>query len=833
MGINKKSPGDRPGETARPAPSGWGETISLGAITLVAAFLRFYRLDQIPPGFQFDQAFYVFDALRLLQGQFAIFFTAPGQSEPLYQYLVMPAVALFGPDTPLGIKITSAFLGLVTIPLIYLLTREMFRSVRPAAMGGGRIGLLAAAYAAISSWHIFYSRDGERLTILVLLATLTFFFLWRTLEKGRRRDAILTGLCAGLVLYTYPASRIVPIAVAIVMAFAAWQDRTHLRTYLGHFAVIVAVAALVFLPLGIHYVLHPDTFISHAAQVSVFANQAGVESAPQTNPAQAVLNNALLLLGMFVWKGDGGMIRNVPGRPIFDPLSGVLFLVGLVLFGNALLSRRAGADNRRRAVVLAAWIGLALVLSLFSDDAPNYGRVLVSFPAVMIIPAWGAAAIWERLTTPAARRIGGTALAALVVGSGLLLFHDYFISFAEMPGLYYAFDGDKAEIANWINANAEAHRIFLAPLFYQQGTISLLTHTTRLKSFDSRDTVVLPANSGQPCANCGQDAIFAFPSEQEKRVETMAARLGALGTREELHGVKGEFLLWLYRIPAANLPSLGNPLSGLARGGAFVKPGKQDDATWNDNIRLLGHTISGTGPGQRNLAVTLFFQALGPIAGNYTFSLKARPAARSGGSDGQERVWGQEDKFAGDNSYATPRWEVGDVVVENFYPGLDACAPAGQYSLTVEAYDPKSGQVLALSGSGETAVKLGLAQAGPSEGNRLQDLEPDRAHQVQVAEGLKLLGWNITPDQVTPGGELGLALFWQGAGDKKSTRPVSIALNDAAGQETNLASGDTPIPQAGRGICTWYDLEVPGQAAVGIAHILVNGVEIDTVNMTR
>ena len=178
-------------------------------------------------------------------------------------------------------------------------------------------------------------------------------------------------------------------------------------------------------------------------------------------------------------------------------------------------------------------------------------------------------------------------------------------------------------------------------------------------------------------------------------------------------------------------------------------------------------------------------------------------------------------------------WDVGDVIAENFYPGLDACAPAGEFSLTVEAYDPKTGLVLPLAGSGETVAKLGMQQAGPSEGNRLQDLQPDKAQEVQVAAGMKLLGWSITPTQVPTGGDLGLALFWQGAGDKGVVRPVSIQLRDAAGDKSELAAGSTPIPTVGRGICAWYDLKVPQQAAAGTAHIAVNGVEIDSVELTR
>ena len=396
----------------------FGEKAAVAAITVVAAFLRFYRLDQIPPGFQFDQAFYVFDSLRLLQGQFSVFFTAPGESEPLYPYLAMVGVAVFGPNTPLGLKITSAVLGLVTIPVIYIFAREMFRSAR--------IGLLAGAFAAISTWHIFYSRDGERLTLLVLLATLTFLYLWRMLDKRRRRDCILTGLFLGLSLYTYPASRILPIAVTIIVAFAAWQDRVRIRNYLRCFAFVLAVTALVCMPLGVHYILHPDTFISHTAQVSIFASQ--------TDLVYALSDNAVRLFNMFVIQGDGGMIRNVPGRPIFDPVSGALFVLGVFFFFSALILPRAGPANRLRALVVGTWIGLALALSLFSDDAPNFGRILVAFPAVMIIPAWGAGAAWEAIRNPTVRRVGGVALAAMLVGSGVLAYHDYFITFGSSPG---------------------------------------------------------------------------------------------------------------------------------------------------------------------------------------------------------------------------------------------------------------------------------------------------------------------------------------------------------------------------------------------------------------
>ena len=118
----------------------------LTAIVALAAFFRLFRLDTLPPGFSFDQAFNGFDVLRLLQGQFAIFFPANTGREPFYFYLLMTGVALFGP-TSFALRITSAIIGVATIPLIYGFTRSFFRSPR--------IALLAALFSAISFWHIF------------------------------------------------------------------------------------------------------------------------------------------------------------------------------------------------------------------------------------------------------------------------------------------------------------------------------------------------------------------------------------------------------------------------------------------------------------------------------------------------------------------------------------------------------------------------------------------------------------------------------------------------------------------------------------------------------
>jgi hypothetical protein len=818
----------------------------LAAIMLVAAFFRLFRLDQIPPGFQFDQAFYVFDALKLLQGDFSIFFFQPGRSEPLYQYLLMVGVALFGADTPLGLKLTGVAIGLLSIPLVYGFTRTLFsRSLAQGGMvassglgeggpslnsnmpatsrEGVRVALLAAFFTAISFWQIFYSRYGERNPLTAFMAILVFWFLWRALapsqpsgvgDRGtpKWRYYVLTGLFTGVTLYTYPGGRVVPIAVLVLIAYAILTDRGHALGYLKGLFLAGVIAAVVFMPLGIYYLAHPLDFYSHSAEVSIFVPHGAVTA----DIPLELGKNALRILGMFFVVGDGGALRNLPYRPIFDPLVGALFCVGAIVWLRELVSRKPTHTQRLRAMFLLVWLGLAVGLSLVSDDAPNNARVLVGFPVVMILPAWGASAIWERLGGPLAQRAAAAAIGIVIVTSAVLVYRDYFIVLANDPGTYYAFDTDKVETANWINQNAPLTQLYLAPLTSQIGTVSLLTHLAPVKTFESRDTVVLPSNAG------GTDALFAFPWEQEKKVQTMAERVGALGARAEVVGSNGGKLLLILRVPAINLPDSSDPLGVLAGGSAFLKPQRTTRAVWNNKFELLGYSTEAGDPAKRNLEVTLFFYALNQIVEDYTFSVKVH--------DAKNRTWGQEDKWLGDNSYATSTWSPGDLIVEKFYPGLNACAPASVYTITVEAYDPMTSQVLGLSNRDGNVVVIGSTNSDASPSNRPEDLEPDQALDVQVSDRLHLTGYTLTPEQAAAGQAFSLSLFWRGAG-QGSSEPVAVHLQDAAKRDVTLAQGTVKIPIDGRGLCTFYDFTMPDNVQSGPATLWVNNSKVAGMNV--
>ena len=301
---------------------------------LVAIFLRFYGLDSVLPVLSYDEAENGLDALGVLAGERPIFFTENFGREALFIYLQAISIALLG-QTDLALRIVSAVIGILTVVASYLLVQRMFNA---------RIALLACGWLSISLWHVIFSRVGLRTISLPLFLAVGFYCLWRGLEEvstqatapsdstmtaNRSRSVVwfaLSGIVIGLSLYTYSTARFAPFVIVALGMYTALLHRQLLRKALPELVLALALATLVFLPEGLFFLRNPESFLARAHYVWVFN-----PTLHQGNPGQALFDSALRSLGMFAIRGDTSWGHNISGRPIFDPLSALLMLVGLAL----------------------------------------------------------------------------------------------------------------------------------------------------------------------------------------------------------------------------------------------------------------------------------------------------------------------------------------------------------------------------------------------------------------------------------------------------------------------------------------------------------------------
>lgn len=146
----------------------------LTAIVLLAAALRFYRLGEwsmwIDEIYTINRAQIHFsDPVHVIQNLPTTLWL------PISVILTNVSLSLLG-VTEWSARLVSALIGIVSIPILYFITRKIFGTV---------VALILALLLTISPWHIFWSQNARFYTSLMLLYALAAFLFYLGIEKNR------------------------------------------------------------------------------------------------------------------------------------------------------------------------------------------------------------------------------------------------------------------------------------------------------------------------------------------------------------------------------------------------------------------------------------------------------------------------------------------------------------------------------------------------------------------------------------------------------------------------------------------------------------------------
>jgi hypothetical protein len=265
----------------------------------------------------------------------------------------------------------------------------------------------------------------------------TLLCLWRVLEKGRGRDAVFGGLALGLSQYTYVAARLLPV---LLIALCLADPRRCVSRW-RQLVLFGAVALLVFLPEGLYFVEHRDLVLLRASQVSVFNPNPLIEGAKNT-PPESLLNTA----GMFLVRGDPNPRNNIPNRPVFDPLLGILFVAGLGLAAKASIR----SSQYRWPLI---WLPVMLLPSALAHESPNMFRAIAAAPATFFFPAL---ALHRAVTLIRQPHLRIATVAVVVLATGAMTGVMYFGRGPADAQSYRAFDAPLTRMAAFVNSRSEA-----------------------------------------------------------------------------------------------------------------------------------------------------------------------------------------------------------------------------------------------------------------------------------------------------------------------------------------------------------------------------------------
>jgi hypothetical protein len=633
------------------------------AVLLLAAVFRLWQIAEVPPGLNSDEAFHLLQAQRIDRGQyFPAYITGNDGNEPLFAYSAALTLLLLGPVTWAG-RLAAAWIGLIGVAATVRAGHEMFPR-QP-------VGLLAGAALATLFWNVDFSRFGSQPILAATAAAACMAALWHGARTGSRWTFVLSGVCLGLGLDAYVAFRLFPIIVLVsILALALAATPHQRRALLTGGALVALSAALVFAPLAIFFVQHPEWFFHRFSQTTAGTLSSG-------NAETDLVTNGLKTLGGLVYSGDQNWRHNIGGRPALDAAQ-----AGFALAGAAALT------NRRRwalGATLLAWLLVGLAPSVVTVEAPHFGRTTMVTPAIALLAGLGVWSVWRWTRR---QRLGQLLVVAACLLSVTLTARDYFGLWAHDRNLFQAFSLEQTGAAHALLRAPPRARQIVPNSPIARFTIEYLMGSEAFRgvqSYDATHCLVLLDSSTQPAA-------YALIRPHEFALLPDLQRAYPAGVWTVVDWFEGQPASGLFLAPAGPMP--------------LVPVALGRSADFGGRVLLQGYQLSDEAlrPGA-TLTLSILWQIEQPTATPYKRFTHLLGAPQADGNI----VYAQNDSQPCDDSYPTTGWEAGDQLVTTETLTLPPDLPAGSYTLQTGWYDPNSGERLPVS-----------ADAGPHKDDAVQ-----------------------------------------------------------------------------------------------------------------
>jgi len=337
------------GSAARSGPR--FSTVSLLLLFLCGLALRWYHLGA--DSFWIDEFATLKTATLSLSGIVAENVGNKSFEPPLYFWAIHGLVRMLGPSE-LVLRFPSAIAGTLTIPVMWLLTREL--------TGSRRVALLSAAFVTLNPLHLWYSQEARPYALLGLFASLAIYYLARALREGTR-GAWLGFTGSTLLAVFIHLTGLLLLAAAWAWAAARVRRPRTVVALVGSSAVVAAcVAPLLWA-------------IAHAS-----VDRPGTGSPPRPPSALDIPYTLFTYVGGYSFGPSLREIQNKGAAAVVThPVESGAVLAALALVLLLVIQQRPRIPVGF-AALFAVYIGLAYLASVVTGKAYS---IRYTFPALI------------------------------------------------------------------------------------------------------------------------------------------------------------------------------------------------------------------------------------------------------------------------------------------------------------------------------------------------------------------------------------------------------------------------------------------------------------------
>ncbi|QQG41077.1 MAG: glycosyltransferase family 39 protein [Candidatus Levyibacteriota bacterium] len=363
-------------------------------ILFSAAFLRLYKLGEVPPGPNRDEASIGYTAYSLLQtgkdeyGRWhPLSFQSFGDWKlPLYVYATEIFVKFLGLSA-FAIRLPSVIFGIGSVVLTFFLAKRLSQSLA--------VAFFAMFFMAFSPWSIHFSRVASEANTAVFLTITATIFFYKGLQK--QTYFIMSAIFFALTYFTYAGNYIFTTLLVLGLTFL-YREEIFKKTY-----GIVAAILFILLSISIGYI----TFSANTTKISgigIFGNSAVVHAQIEiprneyANPqsffarlfynrvsfaAEHFFQNYLMSFSpefLFV-KGGANRAHNIANF-------GNMYLLDVLPLFLGIFYLLSIKKNKEITVVLW-WFFISPIAASITKDAPHSARMLAILPILPLVCSFG------------------------------------------------------------------------------------------------------------------------------------------------------------------------------------------------------------------------------------------------------------------------------------------------------------------------------------------------------------------------------------------------------------------------------------------------------------
>jgi uncharacterized membrane protein len=398
--------------------------IVFGLILLFSIFIRTYRLNNIPNGLFTDEIFSVYDPYLFQMGKQSLSYSS------ILSYLLQGTYftyAFTGPSI-FFIRLPAAIYGILLVPLVYFLGKEMFNV---------RVGLLSAILMALSPWAVIFSRYQvpSMSYVFYFVLSLCLFLKGKKVEIKEIKSVyyLIGSLVLGLVLNTMVSARIfIPLFLLGILIINLKDIKNFIYTNLENFCAFLLTAY----PVILGYVsASKSPVITISNSYSIFNHATSLFDIIILIVNRVYLHfsiNFLILDGGLSFTNASGFSEYISSEGILKYSTtvvgmlnyyGVLIYPALLFIIYKIIKRFISIGDK----IIVIWIiSYAIASGIAYFDNPNAARNIIGLPALIISIGAFVDHIYKNINNSNSKKILIFIISILILLPSIYFLNDYF-----------------------------------------------------------------------------------------------------------------------------------------------------------------------------------------------------------------------------------------------------------------------------------------------------------------------------------------------------------------------------------------------------------------------